>query len=77
MPKMGKAPGPRAVLLPLAAGPESLDVWQTQVPIGRMIEPEEIASAILFLASDAASAATGHLPMADGASRPDNGDRGR
>ena len=37
-----------------------------KIPIGRMIEPEEIASAILFLASDAASAVTGHLLMADG-----------
>lgn len=59
-------PGYVATEMPLAAGAELLDVWKTQIPIGRMIEPEEIASAILFLASDAASAVTGHLLMADG-----------
>lgn len=59
-------PGYVATEMPLAAGPELLDVWKTQIPIGRMIEPEEVASAILFLASDAASAVTGHLLMADG-----------
>jgi NAD(P)-dependent dehydrogenase (short-subunit alcohol dehydrogenase family) len=31
-----------------------------------MTEPAEIASAVAFLASDAASAVTGHLLMADG-----------
>jgi NAD(P)-dependent dehydrogenase (short-subunit alcohol dehydrogenase family) len=59
-------PGYVATDMPLAAGPELLDVWKTQIPIGRMIEPDEIASAILFLASDASSAVTGHLLMADG-----------
>jgi NAD(P)-dependent dehydrogenase (short-subunit alcohol dehydrogenase family) len=39
---------------------------QVLVPIGRMLRPSEIAAAVLFLASDAASSVTGHLLLADG-----------
>ena len=35
-------------------------------PLGRMAEPEEVASAILFLASPAASMVTGHTLAVDG-----------
>jgi NAD(P)-dependent dehydrogenase (short-subunit alcohol dehydrogenase family) len=34
--------------------------------MGRMGEPEEIASIVLFLASDAASLMTGSVVLADG-----------
>lgn len=37
-----------------------------QEPIGRMGEPEEVASAILWLCSDAASFVTGHIMAVDG-----------
>ena len=35
-------------------------------PLGRMAEPEEVAAAILFLASPAASMVTGHTLAVDG-----------
>jgi NAD(P)-dependent dehydrogenase (short-subunit alcohol dehydrogenase family) len=36
------------------------------MPMGRMAEPEEVATAILFLASPAASMVTGHILAVDG-----------
>ncbi len=38
----------------------------SQTPIGRMATPEEIAKAVLFLASDDASFLVGHAMIADG-----------
>ena len=40
--------------------------WIDGTPMGRLGEPEEVASVILFLASDAASLMTGAVVMADG-----------
>lgn len=40
--------------------------WIDGTPIGRLGEPEEVASVILFLASDAASLMTGAIVVADG-----------
>lgn len=40
--------------------------WLRDTPMGRMGEPEEIASVVLFLASDAASLLTGSIVLADG-----------
>jgi NAD(P)-dependent dehydrogenase (short-subunit alcohol dehydrogenase family) len=41
-----------------------------RIPMGRMAEPEEIARAVLFLASDAASYITGVCMTMDGAATP-------
>jgi 3alpha(or 20beta)-hydroxysteroid dehydrogenase len=37
-----------------------------RVPLGRLGEPEEVARAVLFLASDASSYSTGFEIMVDG-----------
>jgi NAD(P)-dependent dehydrogenase (short-subunit alcohol dehydrogenase family) len=50
------------------ADPESAMVkrWIDSTPMARMGEPEEVASVVLFLASDAASLITGAVVLADG-----------
>jgi NAD(P)-dependent dehydrogenase (short-subunit alcohol dehydrogenase family) len=45
---------------------EALDNMLAMVPAGRLGRPEEIASAVLFLCSDAASMVVGHNLVADG-----------
>ena len=42
------------------------EVWLSQTPMGRLAEPEEIAPAVLYLASDAATFATGTNLVVDG-----------
>lgn len=46
--------------------PEVMERWLHDIPMKRLMEPSEIAAAVGFLASDAASGITGHLLMADG-----------
>jgi NAD(P)-dependent dehydrogenase (short-subunit alcohol dehydrogenase family) len=46
--------------------PEMYGAWLGGTPMGRMGEPEEVASVVLFLASDAASLLTGTIVLADG-----------
>ncbi len=49
------------------ADPEALRAWRLQRhPVGRIGEPQEVASAIAFLASDEASFITGSVLMVDG-----------
>jgi NAD(P)-dependent dehydrogenase (short-subunit alcohol dehydrogenase family) len=51
----------------IAAGQkEALDVMLKQVPINRLGRPDEIASVVLFLCSDAASMVVGHTLVVDG-----------
>lgn len=46
--------------------PELFNVWMDMTPMGRCGEPQEIASAILFLASPASSYVTGAILSVDG-----------
>lgn len=46
--------------------PEMYDAWIGGTPMGRLGEVHEIASVVLFLASDAASLLTGSIVLADG-----------
>jgi enoyl-[acyl-carrier-protein] reductase (NADH) len=39
--------------------------YRAHSPLGRLVEPEEVASAVLFLVSDLASAITGHMLVVD------------
>jgi NAD(P)-dependent dehydrogenase (short-subunit alcohol dehydrogenase family) len=45
---------------------EMVDIWLEMIPMGRVGQPEEIASTVLFLASDASSLLTGSIVLADG-----------
>lgn len=49
----------------LAADPQLLDKVLPHYPLGRMVSPEEVANAALFLASDAASGITGVTILVD------------
>ena len=42
------------------------DVWLSSTPLGRIAEPREIAPAVVYLASDASSYATGTNLLIDG-----------
>jgi NAD(P)-dependent dehydrogenase (short-subunit alcohol dehydrogenase family) len=65
------AVAPTYIETPLTAfgmneSPEMYKTWLEMTPMGRVGQPDEIASVVLFLASDAASLMTGAIVLADG-----------
>lgn len=50
----------------LLSDPAMEEAIRRQTPLGRLVEPEEVADAVLFLASDAAAMITGHTLPIDG-----------
>jgi NAD(P)-dependent dehydrogenase (short-subunit alcohol dehydrogenase family) len=62
------APGPvdTGLLHRMVHGQVPIDVIAEGVPMGRIAAPEEIAAAIVWLCSDAASYITGHTLAIDG-----------
>ena len=65
------AVAPTYIETPLTAfgineSPEMYKVWLEMTPMGRVGQPDEIASVVHFLASDAASLMTGSIVLADG-----------
>jgi meso-butanediol dehydrogenase/(S,S)-butanediol dehydrogenase/diacetyl reductase len=61
-------PGPveTPLLLPVLSLPGVPEEYEKLVPMGRVAQPDEIAGAVLFLASDDASFVTGAILVVDG-----------
>jgi len=59
------APGPIQTAI-VERTPEQIRAWKERLPLGRLGEPEDVAGAILFLASDLSSWITGHVLQVNG-----------
>ncbi len=60
------APGFIATEMTAKLGEEVLTEVRKQIPLGRLGEPQDVADAVLFLASEAAGFITGHVLTVDG-----------
>ena len=60
------APGFIATEMAAKLGEEILEGVKKETPLGRLGEPQDVADAVLYLASDAASFITGHILTVDG-----------
>ena len=63
------APGVTRTDMVSALPPEMVERISAKIPLGRPGEPEEVANAFLYLASDLASYVTGEILSVDGACR--------
>lgn len=63
------APGVTRTDMVAALPPEMVQRISATIPLGRVGEPEEVANAVLFLASDLASYITGAILSVDGATQ--------
>ena len=63
------APGVTKTDMVAALPPQMVERISAQIPLGRPGEPEEVANAFLYLASDMASYVTGEILSVDGACR--------
>jgi len=62
-------PGPTRTPMVDTSTPEKLARYKTRVPVGRIGEPEDVAQAALYLASDEASMVTAAILPVDGGMR--------
>ncbi len=62
------APGPTRteMMAPTLSDPDLHRATVENIPLGRIVEPEDVAGAVVFLASGLASMVTGHTLMVDG-----------
>jgi 3-oxoacyl-[acyl-carrier protein] reductase len=60
------APGFIATDMTAALGEEVIEEIKKRIPLGRMGQPEDVADAVLFLASEAAGFITGLVLTVDG-----------
>jgi 3-oxoacyl-[acyl-carrier protein] reductase len=60
------APGPIETPMMDGADPSVVETLRSMIPLGRLGQPDDVASAVLFLASDEASWITGHWLDIDG-----------
>lgn len=63
------APGITRTDMVAALPKETIDAMSTKIPLQRIGEPQDVANAFLFLASDMASYVTGEILSVDGAMR--------
>ena len=63
---MSRAVAPGSVATPATDDPSPDATPDVAIPLRRRAEPDDVASAILYLLSDLASFVTGHTLMVDG-----------